>query len=288
MSGFPVPAFSIILLILLLALAGLAGAVILALLRHCAQTTSSACGNCGYEVRGLPTFICPECGCDLREVGIHAPGMRRSVGALPRVVVWTLLLPLPAFIVTLTILVLLPDVRSEMQQVTLVPASLAHPGISIGTFGSGLGRAVRPRRITLAPSGGGGAAPLEIALPELRYSYIDPARGRTRRGAPLDADVLQEWMLAAGIASGDTTEAEAIELMSVLKTATTTGRFQSQSGPEFTLRGGSTRAWIDKPAGTRPVLAALWLVVWMLGIYYLARRRPTAGEALQSNSIASP
>jgi hypothetical protein len=30
------------------------------------------CGRCGYDVRGLPTFACPECGADLREVGIVA------------------------------------------------------------------------------------------------------------------------------------------------------------------------------------------------------------------------
>lgn len=29
-----------------------------------------SCGNCGYGVQGLPTFTCPECGSDLRQVGI--------------------------------------------------------------------------------------------------------------------------------------------------------------------------------------------------------------------------
>ena len=29
------------------------------------------CGNCGYSVRGLTTFKCPECGADFREVGIE-------------------------------------------------------------------------------------------------------------------------------------------------------------------------------------------------------------------------
>ncbi len=30
----------------------------------------SFCGKCGYSVRGLTTFQCPECGSDLRKVGI--------------------------------------------------------------------------------------------------------------------------------------------------------------------------------------------------------------------------
>ena len=28
------------------------------------------CGKCGYNVTGIPTFTCPECGSDLRKVGI--------------------------------------------------------------------------------------------------------------------------------------------------------------------------------------------------------------------------
>jgi hypothetical protein len=38
------------------------------------RVSRPSCGKCGYAVRGLPTFICPECGSDLREVGILTPG----------------------------------------------------------------------------------------------------------------------------------------------------------------------------------------------------------------------
>jgi hypothetical protein len=30
----------------------------------------ASCGKCGYQVRGISTLNCPECGADLREVGI--------------------------------------------------------------------------------------------------------------------------------------------------------------------------------------------------------------------------
>jgi|GEM_PF-1875014 len=33
-----------------------------------------ACGRCGYQVRGLEQLNCPECGADLREVGIRRGG----------------------------------------------------------------------------------------------------------------------------------------------------------------------------------------------------------------------
>ena len=34
---------------------------------------STRCGRCGYDVRGLPSAMCPECGGDLREVGVVGP-----------------------------------------------------------------------------------------------------------------------------------------------------------------------------------------------------------------------
>ena len=65
--------------------------------------TQPACGNCGYFVRGITTFTCPECGQDLREAGIvtptsHAKGW--SSDPLLRAALWTLLLPIPATILT--------------------------------------------------------------------------------------------------------------------------------------------------------------------------------------------
>jgi class 3 adenylate cyclase len=45
--------------------------------RSTAAGDLATCGHCGYAVTGLTTFTCPECGRDLREVGIvrsrHAP-----------------------------------------------------------------------------------------------------------------------------------------------------------------------------------------------------------------------
>lgn len=41
-----------------------------------------ACGGCGYAVRGLQALQCPECGADLRMVGINRPksGAARNLG----------------------------------------------------------------------------------------------------------------------------------------------------------------------------------------------------------------
>ena len=43
------------------------------------KVTIPSCRACGYAVKGLPSFICPECGSDLREVGIDTPGAGREM-----------------------------------------------------------------------------------------------------------------------------------------------------------------------------------------------------------------
>jgi hypothetical protein len=63
-----------------------------------------ACGACGYPVRGLTSWTCPECGADLQAVGTTPPGRRLS--GLP-LYGWALLLTVPAFIFLLPIVVLL-------------------------------------------------------------------------------------------------------------------------------------------------------------------------------------
>ena len=73
--------------ILFFALIGIAGYYILGrlYLRSALGSTKvenePACGNCGYPARGISTLECPECGADLREVGIVRPGQHGPIGS---------------------------------------------------------------------------------------------------------------------------------------------------------------------------------------------------------------
>jgi hypothetical protein len=72
-------------------------------LRRRKAVTQPACGNCGYFVRGITTFTCPECGQDLREAGIVTPSTHAegwSSDPVLRAALWTLLLPIPATILS--------------------------------------------------------------------------------------------------------------------------------------------------------------------------------------------
>lgn len=61
------------------------------------------CGHCEYPVQGTPTFICPECGSDLREVGIErfVVGNRKAMNLL------SLIIALPLLVLVLLVLAVL-------------------------------------------------------------------------------------------------------------------------------------------------------------------------------------
>lgn len=75
----------IMLLLLLLVLVGfIVGIVLWATGGRSRGGGEMACGGCGYSVRGLEQLNCPECGADLRAVGIAGggPGGKRLTGIL--------------------------------------------------------------------------------------------------------------------------------------------------------------------------------------------------------------
>lgn len=69
-----VASFIVLLPLLLLIAVLVAGIVMWAAGVRKARGGEMACGNCGYFVRGLQQLKCPECGADLRDVGITGGG----------------------------------------------------------------------------------------------------------------------------------------------------------------------------------------------------------------------
>ena len=72
---------------LIVALVLVSGAILISLrlLRRSAPT-DPVCGRCGYNVRGLPTMTCPECGSDLRDVGIRTTQKPATASTTTRLV----------------------------------------------------------------------------------------------------------------------------------------------------------------------------------------------------------
>ena len=65
-------------LLMVLGLTALVVGIVLLLTKSSGDAEGGQCGACGYAVRGVSTFSCPECGADLREVGINQTAKKGS------------------------------------------------------------------------------------------------------------------------------------------------------------------------------------------------------------------
>ena len=91
-------------LLILLFILALSGSAIYFIFRTKKRPDTSVCGACSYSVDGLTTFTCPECGSDLRKVGILTPNQSRPLPGWLKCIFFTIALPLPALILSAIII----------------------------------------------------------------------------------------------------------------------------------------------------------------------------------------
>ena len=134
-----------------------------------AATADPRCGQCGYIVRGIASLNCPECGSDLREVGIDV-GRRASAGwawaaALGAVVLWSLMVWGAWEAAGEALQRAAPRVRTASYTVTLNrPDSGAYTQIQIDGSGA--------RSVATPPASSGSAAANPPDAPNLKITLL--------------------------------------------------------------------------------------------------------------------
>lgn len=73
------------------------------------RSATPLCGRCKYTVYGISSMQCPECGADLREVGIRSPLMNRVAGPIHFLADWTIGLAFVAAILSIGLATLGPQ-----------------------------------------------------------------------------------------------------------------------------------------------------------------------------------
>ncbi len=259
--------------------------VILVLRKRGGHVGEPACGNCGYAVRGLPTFTCPECGEDLREVGIVTPGhagMSPTMRGAILVLLWTLVLPVPALILSTMVVHMTPQRGETRINHSLGnPSSKAYRGIEVQQRVVGSDTSVTSNSVTLTllPAPG---APIRIEIDpvNLGYRYRTKSGEEVKADAGLDPGKLLDWMSQAGIdRQNEQVKLEAAELLSI---ATQAASLNAVSGPpiqnayslpvrQFSLQGQSAWSNVGPVKWVLVTLVVFWLAVWLLGCWKLWR-----------------
>jgi hypothetical protein len=262
------------------------------------------CAACGYSAVGLTTMTCPECGSDLRAVGILAPGMdQRPHQWLARIMVFTVLLGFLAIVVTPTLFAVMPLRRSYSKQLLLTsPISRAYREVVLDTRAATWGTApqtplpVQIEIISNVPTTASAAPatfmpPRMLVLANGTYEYTTPGKPTVVRPKGFGAQAVLDWLSAAGV---DTTHPsvpkEAARIAGEARLLARSAR-RAMAGSHaggFSSRGSmggsddlfatiSSNETSDRrpPAWTALPLTLFWFAIWFSGLRYLVRRTPT-------------
>lgn len=280
---------------------GVASALLAALLwvmwrwQRRAATPEPACGHCGYFVTGLSGAVCPECGSDLRAVGIVAPGDARQAPKWIILAIFALVLPLPVILGWRIIRPALPLVFHQNAVVTLEhPVSGAYRQIRIDARGRrrdhrGADFDRSPIRLTeidlrLRRHEGYDLhyyIDLRNATPPSATVRVDLGGGRTyvapyvHRAQDVTAPALLEWLKRDSAMPTDDPklQAEMRRLADMLHAAMTNGRLSPVAGPSWSSvssRGGPPAAFM--PVWPPAIWLALWIVAWFIAAVVVLRR----------------
>jgi hypothetical protein len=264
------------------------------------------CARCGYAVRGLMGLDCPECGADLREVGIVTPKQRGAVSPVMFVLLWTLLLPGPSCLLSGLLVAVGPKASTSGGMLNLAPiasgqyvsadinytnffmlGAASYTGLTIeGNNTQYESLDIDPVAMTYEDWSGTVRTSPSGTATSTRISTNSP--GVTK---PLDRQAILDLLKRAGadITRQDVMD-EADELLSIIQGIPTQG-LGNLSPTYFTQSYFSTG--LDQPAGWfMGLLLGLWLIVWIMGfwLYFRLRRKrkPTQTDSPEPTSPSLP
>eukprot|EP00752_Nemacystus_decipiens_P015798 g14108.t1 len=288
-----------------------------------AHNTMPGCGRCGYPTRGITSFECPECGADLREVGIQRPGQGKAAVAgclLP--IGLTVLILIVASILMPVISSQLPTYRQNSFDLRMSPNSGQYNnatilyeadvelspgkpnysrGVSTSSSSSASGRTSQititnpapPTRITRLEFQATPAASSQTASFTARFQ-VDPTtqqaswtdsqgKQHATTGPCTDQDVLAFLAALGADPNNADVQREAGEVYAMLDGFAK--GMNHYSLQEFGVGGsGSTSLGLGGPSWFGPSYFSFWLVLWIIGLVWLIRRgRSKAAEGPEQN-----
>jgi hypothetical protein len=227
------------------------------------------CGRCGYPVRGLPSFDCPECGNDLRVVGIVTAVVRSRPLQGARIVGFTFL-----FLAGIIPLWMLADgllgSRWQAHRIDLIPDSRAYEA-SITTITEGYAWPFSRRRVRLEVRPPDAPA-IQLHLRGSALAYEDSGGSGARvTGAKLTADVVAAWIGGSGVsASPQALKDESLDLFEMARAAQR-GEMLHRGMLCFSPGGSTINSNGRGPS--QAAIAGFFAAAWLIGASYFGRAR---------------
>lgn len=241
---------------------------------HGRRVSVPSCGKCGYQVEGLEALRCPECGNDLRIVGIKTPSAPRPIGPVASAIIWTILLPAPALIITNFVSRAVPRHHYLTMDITLgMPLSQAYQGVHISASGEQANGQWQPESLTLALqlADGSMSPKLVVNLPDWKYT-VEGSDSSLESGLDnaVDQPSVLSWMATQGLDTNNIAiENEARSIIQQVQALAAGNSSASRSGFNSVSMGSSTRSMMPRWFGL--VALTTWLIVWGVGLLVVTR-----------------
>ena len=192
--------------------------------RRANRVTEPSCPNCFYNVSGLQSPICPECGADLSRVGVLQPGNVRPLGRMALMAYSTLFLLSIAWIASPFIFRAIPPLWALKAQVVLSqPASGSHVQVLID--GSHTFRTPEQGRAPILAlyliRKDGSNSKMEVDFNSLQCEFDDAKGERVTRMLELEGELLGiplvEWFAASKVEQSPALRREVDQVATVLR-----------------------------------------------------------------------
>jgi hypothetical protein len=255
------------------------------------DSAAPRCGRCNYIVRGVPTFTCPECGSDLREVGIlTARSATRAAGPVPYIAIWTLVLLLIGIPLTAILVRVLPLWwHYSMQRYVFVQDRALNTTILATGARTGFGleskfSAASPPKadsITLRIQNAPSRSDLVADPHSGAYCYTDASGAFVSRPTGFGPQSIRDWLIfnvpAAATADPATVLARATDIDTVVQELPAAQNRFTRLGRDATHPLDPVTAHptfvIANPAPWNiALIIAAWLALWAYGVRRIRRR----------------
>ena len=266
------------------------------------QVTEPSCGSCGYCVRGLETFTCPECGSDLREVGILTPGQRKPLSRGMRLLLWTIAIAPPAIILTSLLGNMITPYQVTTTRQRVIFSHIPHTNFVVRVIQEGkqtrTGRRYTvqqtpapPQEMRLTLESKNSSNILSVKLGDGSHRFND-ANGAAKSGAgPFDANVIADWLKAHSYTTKEVDEVagymmKAIDDMANPATTQPFMHFRSADNHPRVVAHPTNLPWtVATPTPlARFIPFTIPAAIWLVGLPFVLRRPrvQSAGDANQA------
>jgi hypothetical protein len=250
--------------------------------------TEPVCGKCRYCVRGITSLVCPECGSDLREVGIIAPNAALPLPNYAKAIFWTLFLPIPAFLLSWLMLVTILPYSVTRKVHRMIFCQQSYMNVTLQVFGTerlpapALASQVPPPFDEITIYDPASQNSMVVHLSTGAYTSLKINR-LVQQPSGFNSSAIVQWVSGGLINGSDPRVKQMCDGVYGAVVEMQTGnagnftRILDLAGNQIGVAHPAT-AWVvhDEPhpaiiAG----LCALWLAVWLYGIWRVYARRKT-------------